>query len=74
MCYIVESESYYEWYNVVLQRVTETQNIVKLTNRMWARLLASTNQPSFLNSDEGIPEKVDQEPIEVMNSVKITSV
>ena len=74
MCYIVESESYYEWYNVVLQRVTETQNIVKLTNRMWARLLASTNQPSFLNSDEGIPEKVDQELIEVMNSVKITSV
>lgn len=74
MCYIVESESYYEWYNVVLQRVTETQNIVKLTNRMWARLLASTNQPSFLNSDEGIPEKVDQEPIEVTNSVKTTSV
>ncbi|KAL4595941.1 hypothetical protein ACB092_12G128700 [Castanea dentata] len=59
---------------IPIARVTETQNIVKLTNRMWARLLASTNQPSFLNSDEGIPEKVDQEPIEVMNSMKITSV
>ncbi|XP_030934548.1 ATP-dependent 6-phosphofructokinase 4, chloroplastic [Quercus lobata] len=59
---------------IPIARVTETQNIVKLTNRMWARLLASTNQPSFLNSDEGIPEKVDQEPIEVMNSVKTTSV
>lgn len=53
--------------------VTETQNTVKLTDRMWARLLASTNQPSFLNSDEVIPEKVDQETIQV-NDTKITSI
>jgi hypothetical protein len=44
-----------------LQHVTETQNTVKLTDRMWARLLASTNQPSFLDRGEAIPEKVDQE-------------
>jgi 6-phosphofructokinase 1 len=54
---------------IPIARVTETQNIVKLTDRMWARLLASTNQPSFLNSDEVIPEKVDQETIEVINSM-----
>ncbi|KAJ4837499.1 ATP-dependent 6-phosphofructokinase 4, chloroplastic [Turnera subulata] len=31
-------------------RITEAQNTVKMTDRMWARLLASTNQPSFLQS------------------------
>lgn len=46
---------------IPISHVTETQNTVKLTDRMWARLLASTNQPSFLNRDEVIPEKVDQE-------------
>ncbi|KAK8935453.1 6-phosphofructokinase 3 [Platanthera zijinensis] len=30
-------------------RVTETQNQVVITDRMWARLLSSTNQPSFLS-------------------------
>jgi 6-phosphofructokinase 1 len=40
---------------VILQRVTEAQNTVKVTGRMWARLLASTNQPSFLNSNEMLP-------------------
>ncbi|PKA59027.1 6-phosphofructokinase 3 [Apostasia shenzhenica] len=29
-------------------RVTETRNKVVITDRMWARLLSSTNQPSFL--------------------------
>ncbi|KAK6116842.1 hypothetical protein DH2020_049408 [Rehmannia glutinosa] len=29
-------------------RVTEKQNKVVITDRMWARLLSSTNQPSFL--------------------------
>ncbi|KAL8049956.1 hypothetical protein ABFX02_06G052200 [Erythranthe guttata] len=36
---------------IPISRVTEAQNTVKLTDRMWARLLASTNQPSFLNSE-----------------------
>lgn len=31
-----------------LQRITEKQNMVVITDRMWARLLSSTNQPSFL--------------------------
>ncbi|KAF2581207.1 hypothetical protein F2Q68_00000945 [Brassica cretica] len=29
-------------------RITEKQNSVVITDRMWARLLSSTNQPSFL--------------------------
>ncbi|KAL7599856.1 hypothetical protein Lser_V15G26384 [Lactuca serriola] len=31
---------------IVGSRVTEATNVVKLTDRMWARLLASTNQPT----------------------------
>ncbi|KAG9456522.1 hypothetical protein H6P81_001030 [Aristolochia fimbriata] len=38
-------------------RVTETQNKVVITDRMWARLLASTNQPSFLSPKELAEEK-----------------
>ncbi|URD90099.1 Phosphofructokinase [Musa troglodytarum] len=33
-------------------RVTETRNTVVITDRMWARLLSSTNQPSFLSSKD----------------------
>ncbi|KAJ0100537.1 hypothetical protein Patl1_19801 [Pistacia atlantica] len=33
---------------IPISHVTETQKTVKLTDRMWARLLASTNQPIFL--------------------------
>jgi len=38
-----------------MQRITERQNNVVITDRMWARLLSSTNQPSFMevkSSDE----------------------
>lgn len=57
-----------------LQRVTETQNTVKLTDRMWARLLASTNQPSFLGCNEASQEKVDGETIDdVINNTSIAS-
>lgn len=31
-----------------VQRIIERQNKVVITDRMWARLLSSTNQPSFL--------------------------
>nr|KAJ0200062.1 hypothetical protein LSAT_V11C600309770 [Lactuca sativa] len=31
---------------IPIQRVTEATNAIKLTDRMWARLLASTNQPT----------------------------
>lgn len=48
-----------------VQRIIEKQNKVVITDRMWARLLSSTNQPSFLgpkcpsltnagNTDSGI--------------------
>lgn len=33
-----------------MQKITESQNKVSITDRMWARLLSSTNQPSFLNT------------------------
>ncbi|ONK69784.1 uncharacterized protein A4U43_C05F26680 [Asparagus officinalis] len=33
-------------------RVTETRNKVVITDRMWARLLSSTNQPSFLSAKD----------------------
>ncbi|XP_071732711.1 ATP-dependent 6-phosphofructokinase 4, chloroplastic-like [Rutidosis leptorrhynchoides] len=39
---------------IPIWRVTEATNVVKLTDRTWARLLASTNQPSFLNKHEQI--------------------
>lgn len=32
-----------------MQRIIERQNKVVITDRMWARLLSSTNQPSFLH-------------------------
>ncbi|KAL5569792.1 hypothetical protein UlMin_026367 [Ulmus minor] len=52
---------------IPISRVTETQNIVKLTDRMWARLLASTNQPSFLGNEQP-QEIVDGEKIGAMNN------
>jgi 6-phosphofructokinase 1 len=38
-------------------RITETQNNVVITDRMWARLLSSTNQPSFLGPKDTSEEK-----------------
>lgn len=35
-----------------MQRITERQNKVVTTDRMWARLLSSTNQPSFIGPKE----------------------
>ncbi|GAV62165.1 PFK domain-containing protein [Cephalotus follicularis] len=44
-------------------RINEKQNKVVITDRMWARLLSSTNQPSFLSDkDAAIEEKVVEEP------------
>ncbi|CAL0305637.1 unnamed protein product [Lupinus luteus] len=34
---------------IPFNRIIERQNQVVITDRMWARLLSSTNQPSFLN-------------------------
>lgn len=44
-----------------VQRVTETQNKVVVTDRMWARLLSSTNQPSFLIGKDIPKDKNDSE-------------
>lgn len=35
-----------------VQRITEVHNNVVITDRMWARLLSSTHQPSFLGDKE----------------------
>ncbi|KAL2321354.1 hypothetical protein Fmac_030323 [Flemingia macrophylla] len=42
-------------------RITERQNHVVITDRMWARLLSSTNQPSFLGA-KGVNEEKEEEP------------
>ena len=57
-----------------MQRVTEARNNVVITDRMWARLLSSTNQPSFLTlkdieavrnvySPKYLPNSVIKEPM-----------
>lgn len=33
-------------------RITEKQKRVSITDRMWARLLSSTNQPDFMHHNE----------------------
>ncbi|XP_057504803.1 ATP-dependent 6-phosphofructokinase 6-like [Actinidia eriantha] len=43
-------------------RVIERQNKVVITDRMWARVLSSTNQPSFLNPRDVIEAKKEEEP------------
>ncbi|KAK4774148.1 hypothetical protein SAY87_029167 [Trapa incisa] len=37
---------------IPFDRITEKQNKVVITDRMWARLLSSTNQPSFLSAKD----------------------
>lgn len=45
---------------VVPQRIIEKQNKVVITDRMWARLLSSTNQPSFWCAKDLIGEKKEE--------------
>uniref|UniRef100_I1PZN0 ATP-dependent 6-phosphofructokinase n=1 Tax=Oryza glaberrima TaxID=4538 RepID=I1PZN0_ORYGL len=42
-------------------RITEKQNKVSITDRMWARLLSSTNQPSFLSKKDVEDAKMEEE-------------
>lgn len=58
---------------IPISRVTETQNTVKLTDRMWARLLTSTNQPNFLQNPEVLLDGVNKQVIDEINNLKITS-
>lgn len=45
-----------------MQKINERQNNVVITDRMWARLLSSTNQPSFLSTKDIIEASKEEEP------------
>ncbi|KAI3421701.1 uncharacterized protein J3R85_011893 [Psidium guajava] len=50
-------------------RITENQNKVVITDRMWARLLSSTNQPSFLTAKDVIEDKrEDESPTQLLDN------
>lgn len=49
-----------------MQRVIEKQKKVVITDRMWARLLSSTNQPSFLG-----PKDVQQDKKEEVQQTQL---
>ncbi|KAK6268128.1 hypothetical protein QUC31_012288 [Theobroma cacao] len=48
---------------IPFHRITQKQNKVVITDRMWARCLSSTNQPSFF-SPQQLLEKKTQEEVE----------
>nr|XP_009388585.1 PREDICTED: ATP-dependent 6-phosphofructokinase 6 isoform X2 [Musa acuminata subsp. malaccensis] len=47
---------------IPFHRITEKQNKVVITDRMWARLLSSTNQPSFISQKDIEDAKKEDEP------------
>ncbi|XP_071730342.1 ATP-dependent 6-phosphofructokinase 3-like [Rutidosis leptorrhynchoides] len=47
---------------IPFNRITEKQNNVVITDRMWARLLSSTNQPSFLGPKDVMEVPKQEEP------------
>ncbi|URD94631.1 Phosphofructokinase [Musa troglodytarum] len=56
---------------IPFERVTEKRNKVVITDRMWARLLSSTNQPSFLSSkDVEEANKTEEQPKQTSGEVK----
>ncbi|KAK4396952.1 ATP-dependent 6-phosphofructokinase [Sesamum angolense] len=48
---------------IPFHRITERQNKVVITDRMWARLLLSTNQPSFFSKNNLIQASNKKEPL-----------
>lgn len=60
-CLAVCMEPYVECI-LYVQRVIEKQNKVVITDRMWARLLASTNQPSFLDHKDVFGDEIEEAP------------
>ncbi|XVF34956.1 hypothetical protein REPUB_Repub18cG0102700 [Reevesia pubescens] len=46
---------------IPFNQIIEKQNKVVITDRMWARLLSSTNQPSFLRAKDICKDKGDEE-------------
>ncbi|XP_073108957.1 ATP-dependent 6-phosphofructokinase 3 isoform X3 [Elaeis guineensis] len=56
---------------IPFHRVTEKRNRVVITDRMWARLLSSTNQPSFLSAkDIEEAKKAQQQPTQLLDERK----
>lgn len=49
--------------------ITETQKQVNTTDRMWARLLSSTNQPSFLRYEEVMKYKREKESTKMLQEL-----
>jgi 6-phosphofructokinase 1 len=49
---------------IPFNRITETQHKVVITDRMWARLLSSTNQPSFLETKAAKDKEELETPLE----------
>ncbi|KAL8498192.1 hypothetical protein ACS0TY_021503 [Phlomoides rotata] len=47
---------------IPFHKINERQNKVVITDRMWARLLSSTNQPSFLSTKDIIAASNEDEP------------
>ncbi|GAB4842318.1 ATP-dependent 6-phosphofructokinase 3 [Ancistrocladus abbreviatus] len=47
---------------IPLYRIIEKQNRVVITDRMWARLLSSTNQPSFMDPERIKQLKIEEKP------------
>lgn len=54
---------------IPIARVTETPNRVKITDRMWARLLSSTNQPSFIHYKELMEAKRKNESTKLIDNL-----
>ncbi|GMJ06938.1 phosphofructokinase 3 [Hibiscus trionum] len=46
---------------IPFNQITEKQNKVVITDRMWARLLSSTNQPTFWSPKVSIGDKGNEE-------------
>ncbi|KAI4337529.1 hypothetical protein L6164_015933 [Bauhinia variegata] len=55
---------------IPFNRITESHNQVVITDRMWARLLSSTNQPSFLNPKDDNVAKKTELPIQLLDGQK----
>ncbi|KAI3447070.1 hypothetical protein Pfo_003735 [Paulownia fortunei] len=47
---------------IPFNKINERRNKVVITDRMWARLLSSTNQPSFLSTKDVIESSKEEKP------------
>ena len=56
-----------------MQRVTEKQNRVNIYDRMWARLLSTTNQPAFIDAEVSDDEETLTPSLSFSSSPQITS-